>query len=103
LGFVPKWAVIRLTRSTNIFFTLRFLILGSLISLFYYLSLMFSAFFSTGPVILLRVYLQVYKKRKFLTFNLILGMFINLLGGLFLLRNFFMWDFIYAMGLFNEP
>nr|WCD24041.1 NADH dehydrogenase subunit 2 [Mancinella alouina] len=47
LGFVPKWLVI-LISSGNVFISFLFmLILGSLMSLFYYLSLFFSVFLSS--------------------------------------------------------
>jgi hypothetical protein len=67
------------------------------------LRLTFSAFFSAGPVILRESYVATFNKRKILIIALILGVFFNLLGGLFLLRNFYMRDFLYAMGLFNKP
>nr|DBA44225.1 TPA_asm: NADH dehydrogenase subunit 2 [Cyathermia naticoides] len=94
LGFVPKWMVISLASSTDMFITLGFLILGSLISLFYYLSLTFSAFFSAGPVMLSESYVATFNKSKILIIALILGVFFNLLGGLFLLSNFYMSDFL---------
>nr|YP_010400359.1 NADH dehydrogenase subunit 2 [Indothais javanica]UQS76058.1 NADH dehydrogenase subunit 2 [Indothais javanica] len=46
LGFVSKWLVILVSSSNSLFFVLFFLILGSLMSLFYYLSLFFSVFLS---------------------------------------------------------
>nr|UGY86765.1 NADH dehydrogenase subunit 2 [Lamellomphalus manusensis] len=103
LGFVPKWVVLSLTSSTDMIFILIFLILGSLMSLFYYLSLMFSAFFSSGPSLLSEIYLGTFKKSLFLTAMLVLGMLINLLGGLFLMKNFYLMGGMYAMGLFNKP
>nr|YP_009470500.1 NADH dehydrogenase subunit 2 [Indothais lacera]AVF96928.1 NADH dehydrogenase subunit 2 [Indothais lacera] len=46
LGFVSKWLVILVSSGNKLFFVLFFLILGSLMSLFYYLNLFFSVFLS---------------------------------------------------------
>nr|YP_002213591.1 NADH dehydrogenase subunit 2 [Rapana venosa]ABV66271.1 NADH dehydrogenase subunit 2 [Rapana venosa]AIM46742.1 NADH dehydrogenase subunit 2 [Rapana venosa]UYK51671.1 NADH dehydrogenase subunit 2 [Rapana venosa] len=46
LGFVSKWLVILVSSGNALLFVLFFLILGSLMSLFYYLSLFFSIFLS---------------------------------------------------------
>nr|ARI50081.1 NADH dehydrogenase subunit 2 [Tectus virgatus] len=48
LGFVGKWLVIYSCSSTEYPFSIVFLLLGSLISLFYYLSLMFSILLFSG-------------------------------------------------------
>lgn len=103
LGFVPKWVVLRLARSTDIVFILIFLILGSLMRLFYYLSLIFSAFFSSGPFLIREIYIRTKRKKSFLVNILVLGIFMNLLGGLFLIGNLYSMDYLYAMGLFNKP
>lgn len=42
LGFLPKWCVISILRSVNLIFVASLLILGSLINLFYYLSMIFN-------------------------------------------------------------
>nr|UWT52297.1 NADH dehydrogenase subunit 2 [Neomphalidae sp. Hatoma] len=103
LGFVPKWVVINLTVSSSMVVTLGFLILGSLISLFYYLSLMFSGVFSATPVFLKEMYLSSYSKSSLMSSIMVLGVFTNLVGGMFVLKNLYSGDFMYAMGLFNKP
>nr|DBA44238.1 TPA_asm: NADH dehydrogenase subunit 2 [Symmetromphalus regularis] len=94
LGFVPKWVVLSLASSTDMVFILIFLILGSLMSLFYYLSLMFSAFFSSGPFLMSEIYMSTKSKKSFLVNILVLGMFMNLLGGLFLMGNLYSMDYL---------
>nr|AXA45341.1 NADH dehydrogenase subunit 2 [Benthomangelia sp. MNHN IM 2013-9652] len=75
LGFIPKWTVIMLSANTPWMSLVLFLILGSLLSLFYYLSLFFSMFFS---------YLKKYKMIKLYHNNKLLSSMIilNLLGGM---------------------
>nr|YP_010507445.1 NADH dehydrogenase subunit 2 [Dracogyra subfuscus]UXG19116.1 NADH dehydrogenase subunit 2 [Dracogyra subfuscus] len=86
LGFVPKWVVLSLGSETGMVFVLGLLILGSLFSLFYYLGLIFSAFFSAGPVLLKEFYFPSLS-RGAVMFVVLSGV-ANLLGGLFLLVNF---------------
>nr|BAN70256.1 NADH dehydrogenase subunit 2 [Chrysomallon squamiferum] len=102
LGFVPKWMVLNLGASTNLTIILLLLIFGSLCSLFYYLNLMFSSFFSIAPIILKEMYTQKFNNFS-ISFVVILSITVNLLGGIFLLKNSFLESFLYAMGLFNKP
>jgi NADH-ubiquinone oxidoreductase chain 2 len=85
LGFISKWLVIR-TRTKSIFWVmLLFLILGSVLSLFYYLSLLFSLFLSSFK----RKWFmpkKIYKNH----FVIFLGMFLNVVGGSLLLFNDFL-------------
>nr|YP_010535885.1 NADH dehydrogenase subunit 2 [Nodopelta heminoda]UYB79123.1 NADH dehydrogenase subunit 2 [Nodopelta heminoda] len=91
LGFVPKWFVLNLGSETNMIFILMLLILGSLLSLFYYLSLIFSAFFSSSTIFF--NYMYNYFNSKMINSFLIFGMMLNLFGGLALLNNFFIESF----------
>nr|ARI50094.1 NADH dehydrogenase subunit 2 [Cittarium pica] len=52
LGFVGKWLVIWFSCEMLVPFSIIFLLIGSLISLFYYLSLLFSLSFLSGTVML---------------------------------------------------
>nr|YP_010400307.1 NADH dehydrogenase subunit 2 [Purpura bufo]UQS76006.1 NADH dehydrogenase subunit 2 [Purpura bufo] len=78
LGFVSKWLVILVSSSGPFFFTLFALILGSLMSLFYYLSLFFSVFLTN----------MKESTASSFTFNmsenifLVLAVLINLIGGI---------------------
>nr|YP_009740510.1 NADH dehydrogenase subunit 2 [Ceratostoma rorifluum]QID03438.1 NADH dehydrogenase subunit 2 [Ceratostoma rorifluum] len=81
LGFISKWLVILVGTSNALLWTLFLLILGSLMSLFYYLSLFFSVFLSS------------VKKESILGNNigmsgmLVFIIVLNLLGGVFLLSS----------------
>nr|DBA44311.1 TPA_asm: NADH dehydrogenase subunit 2 [Peltospira operculata] len=87
LGFAPKWMVLNLGSNMDTFFILMMLVLGSLFSLFYYLSLIFSAFFSSGSVFV-KSFFFFYGTNKMDTF-LIIGMMLNLFGGIVFLNNFY--------------
>jgi NADH:ubiquinone oxidoreductase subunit 2 (subunit N) len=78
LGFISKWVVIRVGINSSIALFIFLLILGSVISLFYYLSLLFSLFLSLQSV-------KPYK--NFSKFNFILRIFLvlNIFGGTFLI------------------
>nr|DBA44264.1 TPA_asm: NADH dehydrogenase subunit 2 [Peltospira delicata] len=92
LGFVPKWMVLNLGGSQNMAFILVMLIIGSLLSLFYYLSLIFSAFFSSSSVFLKEFF---FKENSYLLNSLlILGTSVNIFGGVIFLNNFFMESFL---------
>nr|YP_010400281.1 NADH dehydrogenase subunit 2 [Tenguella musiva]UQS75980.1 NADH dehydrogenase subunit 2 [Tenguella musiva] len=81
LGFISKWVVVMIGASSPLFMILFLLILGSLMSLFYYLSLFFS-------LVLVNV-----KNNQVQSFNWesnsVLGLIItfNLLGGIFIVYN----------------
>nr|YP_010936443.1 NADH dehydrogenase subunit 2 [Mancinella echinata]WKW54896.1 NADH dehydrogenase subunit 2 [Mancinella echinata] len=80
LGFISKWLVI-LVSSSNVFISFLFLlILGSLMSLFYYLSLFFSVFLSNMKEVGI-------KNLKFVgaySVPLALAITLNLTGGIFI-------------------
>nr|YP_009741696.1 NADH dehydrogenase subunit 2 [Ocinebrellus inornatus]YP_010399740.1 NADH dehydrogenase subunit 2 [Ceratostoma fournieri]QID76367.1 NADH dehydrogenase subunit 2 [Ocinebrellus inornatus]UQM88344.1 NADH dehydrogenase subunit 2 [Ceratostoma fournieri]UUL98754.1 NADH dehydrogenase subunit 2 [Ocinebrellus inornatus] len=81
LGFISKWLVVLVGTSNALLWTLSLLILGSLMSLFYYLSLFFSVFLSS------------IKKESIVGGSIgMSGMLafiitLNLLGGIFLVSN----------------
>jgi len=86
LGFISKWVAITVGISSRISLFVFFLILGSVIRLFYYLSLLFSLFLS----------LNVLKPNKnFLKSNFILRIFfiLNVFGGTFLILTDALWSF----------
>nr|UBI44068.1 NADH dehydrogenase subunit 2 [Paratectonatica tigrina] len=80
LGFVSKWVVI-MSSMSNIFWSfLLMLILGSVMSLFYYLSLYFCIFLGSSK----KFYLNIMLKEKS-NFIMMLGLLLNLSGGILLL------------------
>nr|YP_009239752.1 NADH dehydrogenase subunit 2 [Turritella bacillum]AMM72630.1 NADH dehydrogenase subunit 2 [Turritella bacillum] len=87
LGFIPKWAVVSTGVSTGFWGFLLFLVFGSLISLFYYLSLFFS------EVLGMKMFLEVDFKEKVMNVYSDFAVLVNLLGGfvlvLFLPMKFF--------------
>nr|APH08706.1 NADH dehydrogenase subunit 2 [Pygmaeconus traillii] len=52
LGFISKWVVIQISSMNNMLFMVLFLILGSLLSLYYYLNLLFSILLTNNKSIL---------------------------------------------------
>lgn len=92
LGFVPKWIVIMNSRNRLSIFVILCLILGSLLNLYYYFSLIFLYFFNT---------LDLVRKTQIsfrLTVFFIWGL--NSLGGLGLLV---FRAYVYALVIFNKP
>lgn len=88
LGFISKWLVISTGVQSSLSIFIFLLILGSLIRLFYYLSLFFSLFL----IFLKRNQINIFKrdKRRFiLAINL--GLLINILGGLCLVASGMLW------------
>nr|YP_009107334.1 NADH dehydrogenase subunit 2 [Cipangopaludina cathayensis]AIU38939.1 NADH dehydrogenase subunit 2 [Cipangopaludina cathayensis] len=86
LGFVAKWNVFVSTSNFYMCGFILLLILGSIMSLFYYLSLFFIFF--------VNIYSKIIGKEIFMNFNLIsLVLLINLLGG-FIMLMFDFYDFI---------
>jgi NADH:ubiquinone oxidoreductase subunit 2 (subunit N) len=78
LGFISKWVTVRVGMGSSTALFILLLILGSVISLFYYLSLLFSLFLS----------LRLIKPYKtFSKFNFILRIFfiLNIFGGVLLI------------------
>nr|AXA45354.1 NADH dehydrogenase subunit 2 [Toxicochlespira sp. MNHN IM 2013-9841] len=77
LGFIPKWSVIMMGTNSTWISLILLLILGSLLSLFYYLSLFFSLFLSS------------FKKYEMvlLVDNKLISLMItlNILGGIFIM------------------
>nr|DBA44324.1 TPA_asm: NADH dehydrogenase subunit 2 [Depressigyra globulus] len=93
LGFVPKWVVLNLSEPTGLTITVMALILGSLFSLFYYLALVFSTFFSAGPLLMKNMTLTMSTTKS--TYGLIsASVIVNLMGGLAILMNFYMESFL---------
>jgi NADH:ubiquinone oxidoreductase subunit 2 (subunit N) len=93
LGFFPKMAVLRIIIETNFFSPLIFLILGSLLSLSYYLNLFFSSYISsTGN----------YKQRIYFIFDKG-GLIARVRFRLLLIRGFIIVEviIIYALTIFN--
>ena len=95
LGFIPKWRVIVASISIRIWIFVFILMAGSLISLFYYLSL----FFSLGLGIKMRI--KLIKEKNF-SIILLLGLFINILGGVPLITAGVTIR-LYALIIFYEP
>nr|YP_009943005.1 NADH dehydrogenase subunit 2 [Littorina brevicula]QOD40610.1 NADH dehydrogenase subunit 2 [Littorina brevicula]ULR86934.1 NADH dehydrogenase subunit 2 [Littorina brevicula]UOH96723.1 NADH dehydrogenase subunit 2 [Littorina brevicula] len=80
LGFISKWVVVSSSMNSNFWIFLFFLILGSVLSLFYYLSLYFSIFLGSSKSMYMNM--KTYPKMMlFLTTALLL----NLSGGLVLI------------------
>nr|YP_010400333.1 NADH dehydrogenase subunit 2 [Indothais sacellum]UQS76032.1 NADH dehydrogenase subunit 2 [Indothais sacellum] len=77
LGFISKWLVILISSSNSLFFVLFFLILGSLMSLFYYLSLFFSVFLSN----LKEGGMSSFMLKSKYSSSLALAVSVNLIGG----------------------
>nr|YP_010690948.1 NADH dehydrogenase subunit 2 [Lambis lambis]WBU92599.1 NADH dehydrogenase subunit 2 [Lambis lambis]WBU92612.1 NADH dehydrogenase subunit 2 [Lambis lambis] len=79
LGFISKWLVVSVSMSSSLWGVLFLLILGSIMSLFYYLSLFFSMFLSETSKSLL-----LFKKdiKLMLLINMII--IVNIAGGLLL-------------------
>nr|APH08662.1 NADH dehydrogenase subunit 2 [Conasprella wakayamaensis] len=77
-GFVSKWLIISVSASSPLFFVILLLIVGSLMSLFYYLSLFFS-FFLVSVKKQKTSFNQISKEKSMvmiLTFNVLGGVFI---------------------------
>nr|QHD26804.1 NADH dehydrogenase subunit 2 [Murex trapa] len=81
LGFVSKWSVILVSTSNPWLSVLFILILGSLMSLFYYLTLFFSVFVSTMKK---ESYNKMNSKKEM---TLVMIIVLNIFGGAFLLSN----------------
>nr|YP_010393261.1 NADH dehydrogenase subunit 2 [Tylothais aculeata]UPX89423.1 NADH dehydrogenase subunit 2 [Tylothais aculeata] len=86
LGFVSKWLVILVGMSSSYFWVLLALILGSLMSLFYYLSLFFSVLLSGMKGSAMKALVLEGKQETVLS----IAVMLNLVGGsLIVLNNFF--------------
>nr|YP_010241765.1 NADH dehydrogenase subunit 2 [Tridentarius dentatus]QTI82453.1 NADH dehydrogenase subunit 2 [Tridentarius dentatus] len=82
LGFVSKWLVVSASMSSALWGILFFLILGSLFSLFYYLSLFFSMFLSESSKSLM-----VFKKNIKLMVLINGIIVVNIAGGVLLMMS----------------
>uniref|UniRef100_A0AB39CC40 NADH-ubiquinone oxidoreductase chain 2 n=1 Tax=Canarium sp. (in: gastropods) TaxID=2046231 RepID=A0AB39CC40_9CAEN len=82
LGFISKWLVVSASMTSALWGVLFFLILGSLFSLFYYLSLFFSMFLSETSKSLL-----VFKKNIKLMLLINTIIMINISGGILLMMS----------------
>nr|YP_010241766.1 NADH dehydrogenase subunit 2 [Terebellum terebellum]QTI82466.1 NADH dehydrogenase subunit 2 [Terebellum terebellum] len=82
LGFISKWLVISFVMNANLWGVMVFLILGSLISLFYYLSLFFSMTLNK-----MKKSLVIYNSQNPLDKIEILIILINLVGGVILISS----------------
>nr|YP_009572098.1 NADH dehydrogenase subunit 2 [Umbonium thomasi]QBI37693.1 NADH dehydrogenase subunit 2 [Umbonium thomasi] len=104
LGFFSKWIAIWTSCSSVSLLSLAPLLSGSLISLFYYLSLMFSMSLFSGthnltpllpcPSNPITVMAPTKKYSQPLSFTLLMIMVINLLGGLFIYGTLPIFDFL---------
>nr|YP_009743693.1 NADH dehydrogenase subunit 2 [Notocochlis gualtieriana]QIE12009.1 NADH dehydrogenase subunit 2 [Notocochlis gualtieriana] len=88
LGFVSKWVVIASVIDSKLWFFLMILVTGSVMSLFYYLSLYFSVFLGFSK----KFIMNLFVKEKNLNFVLNVGVMMNLLGGLSLIIINSMWQ-----------
>lgn len=88
LGFISKWVIMRVSVNSVLWGFVFLLILGSLIRLFYYLSLFFSVFFSSLKGNGLGNFIR-RKESLLISINILL----NLFGGLFLVSA----DFVLAV------
>nr|WJK73076.1 NADH dehydrogenase subunit 2 [Desbruyeresia cf. marianaensis] len=86
LGFIPKWVVILMSMEFMLWPFTALLILGSLMSLFYYLSLFFSFFLGSTKSAELNL-ISLSKKNSLVG----LGLLANLLGGLCLISTITVW------------
>ena len=97
LGFISKWIVLLSAASSSLFPLLGLLVLGSLISLFYYLSLYFSIFLGRPK----RLF-HLTTSSQHLSLVISLGLLFNLLAGLSLIFLNFS-KRIYALIIFDKP
>ena len=95
-GFISKWIVLLVSRSSSLFPLLGLLVLGSLISLFYYLSLYFSIFLGNSKSLFL-----LSPSSQGLSITVSLGLLFNLLAGLSLIFLNFIKG-IYALIIFDK-
>lgn len=86
LGFISKWLVISARTNSALWVMLLLLILGSVLRLFYYLRLLFSLFLSS------------FKRKRFVVKNIykghfviLLGVFVNIIGGCILIFSNVLW------------
>nr|QDH12209.1 NADH dehydrogenase subunit 2 [Forcipomyia makanensis] len=87
LGFLPKWMVIETLISMNNMFILFFMVMMTLITLFFYIRLTYSAFTMMYPSV---KWNKVFYKNHLLSWNLIFNMIMMLLFFLMMMNNFFM-------------
>lgn len=80
LGFVSKWIVVSGSINSNFWIFLFLLILGSVLSLFYYLRLYFSIFLGASK----NIYINMKTSPKIMVF-LTIALLLNLSGGLVLI------------------
>nr|YP_010241791.1 NADH dehydrogenase subunit 2 [Varicospira cancellata]QTI82479.1 NADH dehydrogenase subunit 2 [Varicospira cancellata] len=88
LGFIPKWLIISTSMSSNLWGLLFFLILGSLMSIFYYLSLLFSLVLNQTKNEML---IMSMKYKSNMIMNLII--LLNIIGGILLMTTSFLENF----------
>nr|QGZ08676.1 NADH dehydrogenase subunit 2 [Euspira gilva] len=80
LGFVSKWAVITSSMNNTLWSFLLLLIMGSIMSLFYYLTLYFSIFLGSSK----KFYLNTISLGN-LNFFMSFGLLLNMMGGIILI------------------
>ena len=97
LGFISKWVVLLATRISSLFPLLGLLILGSVISLFYYLRLYFSIFLRGS-----RNFFILTPNSERFSLTVCLGLLFNLTAGLCLIFLNFL-KRIYALIIFDKP
>nr|YP_003434168.1 NADH dehydrogenase subunit 2 [Tricula hortensis]ABZ05810.1 NADH dehydrogenase subunit 2 [Tricula hortensis] len=87
LGFISKWIVITVGTKDMSWIFLLLLVCGSLMSLFYYLSLFFSSFLVT-----FKNKKMMFNKYFKMNLVIIIGLFLNIFGGLFLFSENFLFS-----------
>nr|APH08677.1 NADH dehydrogenase subunit 2 [Lilliconus sagei] len=85
LGFVSKWLVMQTAINNSLSFVLFFLIMGSLLSLYYYLNLFFSIFLILVKKESIWKYYEMMSMMK-PVYILIMIMIMNIFGGLLILK-----------------
>ena len=97
VGFISKWVVLLVGASRTLYPWLGILILGSLMSLFYYLGLYFSLFLGASKRLLL-----LTTPRKNIPSFVSFGVLVNALGGLSVIFLNFI-KRVYALIIFDKP
>nr|QBC73169.1 NADH dehydrogenase subunit 2 [Coccocrater sp. MNHN-IM-2013-41044] len=102
LGFIPKWIIMYSSINNINMLTLLTLIISSLISLFYYLSLILATFFPSTTHFTNHFNTLTPSSTKF--FSIVTSTFIMMnLFGMIIIFNMVMMKQMYAMGFFYKP
>nr|YP_010471477.1 NADH dehydrogenase subunit 2 [Thienemanniella nipponica]UVG40816.1 NADH dehydrogenase subunit 2 [Thienemanniella nipponica] len=86
LGFFPKWMMMELLISNNMFILVFFMIMFSLITLFFYIRLTYSAFLLNSKKMnwTFKIYLNNKNKKSFLIFTIFMNFSLILINLIFL-------------------